>query len=396
LDGLFSVIDHGTPHTVDPKGYPVRNDDSKVFGFTKIRLRVRNATDVVNESGTNLPIPRDVVSTFAGVPELGDPSLVAVARYHRNPCYKPDLSGERRVAFDGVVTEPAGCGADGTRTPFQELSVSKPVVSSAAALNGAGEDLVFDFGNQPIPVNATDLAIQVVYRGPLGLESDAIAVGSFDVREPTYLTHWNNTDYAACSGAWAAHGNTPPGCITQGFGAKRAIFTTRICIGTQMVFEHLQNAHGTLGSGNYVRLAALLDDKQKATRTRSVVDGYETPEIRDRSTTGHLRQSDKEQITAATPFVSEPFFSKRGFVGSLRPMPYYQRNGADPQPADDTGALDVGALAGALPLFAVPDPGVIDFPDVAESNMACTTANNKALFADEVAHAAAVKAGLHR
>jgi hypothetical protein len=283
------------------------------------------------------------------------------------------------------ITEPACCPA-GTRTPFQELSVSKPVASSAAALNGAGEDLVFDFGNQPIPVNATDLAIQVVYRGPLGLESDAIAVGSFDVREPTYLTHWNNTDYAGCGGGWHANGATPPGCIVEGFGAKRAILTTRLCIGTQMVFEHLENAHGSLGTGDFVRLVVLLDDAPKATRSRSIVHNLGSAEIRTRSIAGHLRQSDKEQLTASRPFVSEPFWSKRGLRGSLRPLPYYQINGTDPQPSDDAGALDVGALAAPLDIAAVPSPGSIQFPDVGQSNIACTIGGKKAMFADEVAH----------
>ncbi|MBB5209335.1 hypothetical protein [Chiayiivirga flava] len=392
LDGLFSVIDHGTPHTVNSKGYPFRSDDGKLFGFTKLRLRVRNATAVVNESGTNLPIPREMLSTAASAKPLeGDPTLVAVARYHRNPCYKPDLSGERRIAFDGAVTEPVGCGLAGTRTPFQELSVSKPVASSAAALNGAGQDLVFDFGAQPIPVNATDLAIQVVYRGPLGLETDAIAVGTFDVREPTYLTHWNNSDYAACNGGWFANGSTPPGCIVEGFGAQRAILTTRVCVGSQMVFEHLENAHGSLGTGQFVRLAALLDGDETATRSRSIVHNLNDAQIRNRSIVGHLRQSDKEQATAQAPFVSEPFFAKRGMVGSVRPLPFYQINGTDPQPANDAGPLDVGALINPLAVAPAPDPGTVLFPDVAVSSMACTTANAKAMFADEVVHAAAIR-----
>lgn len=387
LDGLFSVIDHGTPHSVNANGYPIRSDDSKIFGFTKLRLRVRNATDVVNESGTNLPIPRDVMSTTASAAPLqGDPTLVAVARYHRNPCYKPDLSGERRIAFDGVITEPTGCGTAGTRTPFQELSVSKPVASNAAALNGAGQDLVFDFGSQPIPVNATDLAIQVVYRGPLGLESDAIAVGAFDIREPTYLTHWNNTDYAACNGTWAAHGATPPGCIAEGVAANRAILTTRLCVGTQLVFEHLDNTHGSLGVGAFVRLATLLDDKQKPTRSRSVVHDISKAEIRNRSIVGQVRQSTKEQPTAHAPFVSEPLWRKRGFVGSSRPLPYYQISGADLQPPSDAGAMDIGALTNPIAVAAAPDPGTVVFPDVAVSNMACTVAGGKAVFADELAY----------
>lgn len=371
LDGLFSVIDQATPHTVSAAGYPTRTDTGNVFGFTKLRLRVSNVTPTVNESGTSpaVPVQRDVQSTVTPG-GAGVPTMHAVARYHRNPCYRPNLSGERRVDFAGTVSEPTGC-ADGTRTPFQEISVSLAVASSAAQTNGSGQDLVFDFSQQPIPVNATDLVVQVVYRGPLGLEEDAIAVGSFDVREPTHITMWNNTDYAGCSGNWAAHGATPAGCITEGSGAQRAVNTTRICIGSQLVYEHLEGTHGSLLVGDYVRLAALLDGTTKATRSRSIVLNLSTIQIRNRTITGQVRQSNKELPTAASPYTSEPFWIKRGYVGSFRPLPYYQINGADPQPASDAGPLDVGALTNPITVPPAPDPGNIIFPDVAAPNSVC-------------------------
>jgi hypothetical protein len=385
LDGLFSVIDQATPHTTNASGYPIRTDDGNVFGFTKVRLRVRNATAQVNESGLTppTPVPKDMQSTVTpGGPSV--PTMRAVARYHRNPCYQPDLSGERRVDFNGAVTEPAGCAA-GTRTPFQEISVSLAVASSAAQTNGAGQDLVFDFSQQPIPVNATDVVIQVVYRGPLGLEADAIAVGSLDVREPSHITLWNNTDYAGCSGNWSYFQSIPPGCIIEGSGAQRSIQTTRICIGTQLIYEHLQNPHGDILVFGYVRLAALLDGATKGTRSRNVVLNISTTEIRDRSIIGQIRQSAKEEPTAAAPFNSEPLWIKRGYVGSFRPLPYYQINGADPQPSSDAGPLDVGALTQPATVPPLPDPGNILFPDVGVSNMACTIASSQPMFPDEVA-----------
>jgi len=85
---------------------------------------------------------------------------------------------------NGVVgLEPANCSS---RTQYQEISVSKAKVASAAELNGAtASALTFDFSSDPIPINATDLIVQVLYRGQLGLETDGIAVGSFDVKEPS-------------------------------------------------------------------------------------------------------------------------------------------------------------------------------------------------------------------
>ena len=39
------------------------------------------------------------------------------------------------------------------------------------------QELFFDFSHSPLPSDAQDLFIQVVYSGPLGLEEDAVVVG---------------------------------------------------------------------------------------------------------------------------------------------------------------------------------------------------------------------------
>ena len=101
----------------------------------------------------------------------------------------------------GVITEPV-CPM-GVRTDYQEISVSAelPITSETDLPGGRGGtvpasiDKTFDFSADPIPVNATDLFIQVVYRGQLGEETDGIAVGNLDVQEPTFFAAWNNTDY---------------------------------------------------------------------------------------------------------------------------------------------------------------------------------------------------------
>ena len=41
----------------------------------------------------------------------------------------------------------------------------------------------------------TDVVLQIVYRGALGNEADAVAVGTIDVSEPTYFTYQNASDY---------------------------------------------------------------------------------------------------------------------------------------------------------------------------------------------------------
>ena len=74
--GLIAVINQGETHSVDADGYPRRRDQS-IFGFTKVRLKVRNATAEVVKSGSG--------TSLAAGRQRGQ--LVAVARYHRNACY---------------------------------------------------------------------------------------------------------------------------------------------------------------------------------------------------------------------------------------------------------------------------------------------------------------------
>lgn len=192
---VFAVMNQGALHSVDSEGYP-RHPDLRVFGFEKVRLKVRNVTEAIAESGTT---DTHLQPSSQGV-------LMAVARYHRNACYRPDLSGERKVGYAAppqlpAVVEPS-CGQP-TRTNFEELAISAPLTIDAnnplpggnGTSSGSAVEFVFDFTADPIPVNATDLFIQVIYRGQLGAEPDGIAVGAYDVREPTFVTAWNNTDY---------------------------------------------------------------------------------------------------------------------------------------------------------------------------------------------------------
>ncbi|MBK9656430.1 MAG: hypothetical protein IPO66_13590 [Rhodanobacteraceae bacterium] len=115
---------------------------------------------------------------------------------------------------------------------FQDISVSEPI-----AINGIGDlpggggaplpmgvEKTFDFINDPIPINATDLILQVVYRGTLGEEPESVALGMLDVREPTIMTFWENTDYFLDT-------TTPPWRTFNSSYPLRAIRYFRFCIG---------------------------------------------------------------------------------------------------------------------------------------------------------------------
>jgi hypothetical protein len=217
-DRIVAVLNQGAQHTMNAQGYPCVGtstvDGCPIFGFHKVRVRVRNLTQPITESGPSGALVNQTVGASG--------TLVAVARYHRNTCYKPDLTGERVQSYAPspqlIIAEPT-CGPGQTaRTAYQEISVSAALpIASTTDLPGGDQagpnpttpyvEKLFDFTNDPIPVNATDLFIQLVYRGPLGQEPDAVAVGTLDVREPTFTAFWNNTDYFWNSG-WVHENGT--------------------------------------------------------------------------------------------------------------------------------------------------------------------------------------------
>ena len=63
-------------------------------------------------------------------------------------------------------------------------------------------ELNFDLSQNPIPLWATDVYLQVVFKGTLGTETDAVAVGFKDISEPTPIDIFNNMDKICINGSW--------------------------------------------------------------------------------------------------------------------------------------------------------------------------------------------------
>jgi hypothetical protein len=297
------------------------------------------------------------MQTTIASPGPTDAQIVAVARYHRNLCYQTTLLGEATVDYQNHINENT-CGGN-YRTQYQEISVSAPAALDASVLNlTTSSPVTFDFSNDPIPINATDLFIQVVYRGHLGDEPSGVAVGMIDVREPSYVTLWNNSDYAGCNGAWVQSG-----CGLDPIG--RGIVNAYICIGGQSVYQRFANQAGSnILLGHHVRLAALLDGQLHTTKATLAVGSFPyTQVLIHKSITGQTRQASMEEESVTAPYVPDPMFIKRGMIGSFRPIPYYLISGTDPQPGSDTGNGDVGSLTPSFTTGA-PDPGgVMNFPN---------------------------------
>lgn len=289
-DGLFGVLDQGKPHTV-LDGVPILADASdRTFGFTAIRVRARNSTGDANGRLTESGSGRVVAQTMKGGSDGNGNAtgmLVAIARYHRNPCYQNDLSGEYVVRLNPDFTfqepfVPSGCPLEQIRSNVPEISVSKPLyIDANGSLPGAPPGgpnacanvgnintgaigvcendralLEFDFGDDPIPVNATDLFLQVAYRGPLGDEMDGIAVGALDLIEPQYFTAWNHTDWFLYEDQWLRPEEVPdpPGA---GTAAAVGLEDVSICFGHQLI-GHVPTPT-QLAPAEFVRVAFLTD-----------------------------------------------------------------------------------------------------------------------------------------
>ena len=162
--------------------------------FSTFKMMVQNVSTVTSPNG-------DVLK------EATDPTrkLIAVLRFRTNTCFKwPTLAGSPYWNPDGsnqYVWDEA------CRTPsmndqyLPDIKVSLPADIPAGGIDGDPQPVVFTFPD-PLPFDAVDVDLQVVYRGKLGAESDDVAVGFEAISEPTFFDFVN---FADCPGAFPDH-----------------------------------------------------------------------------------------------------------------------------------------------------------------------------------------------
>ena len=180
-EGVYALVDHGDP----------ASNCKDNCGFTKIKVRLANSTPAITPPGGEVTAQA-----------MGSGMLVAVAKFRRNSCYTTELSGEYVADSQELPTEYYNrCVA----AQPEEIVVSAPKVNTTLPACGAGTGsscdtvavpLTFTFPTQsPIPINAASLSLQIVFRGPLGAETDAVVVETVNVSEPTYFFYMNASDY---------------------------------------------------------------------------------------------------------------------------------------------------------------------------------------------------------
>jgi hypothetical protein len=160
-EGVYGLVDISTINVSDPL--------TNFAGFGKIKLKLSNTTPN-NEA-------------------MSGGKLIAVLKFRRANLYTNNLSGY-----------PPSVDPDSGRTEEEEIVVSDPANGGAnVTLTDTAQEFEFNF-QKALPINATDVRLQVVYRGTLGQETDAVVVATQDVSEPTFFSYMNALDYIAIGG----------------------------------------------------------------------------------------------------------------------------------------------------------------------------------------------------
>jgi hypothetical protein len=175
-EGVYAIADHG----------------STDGGFRILRVKVKNTTGAfVDPQGEDQP------------QHMRGGTFFAVIRYHKDKKYVDSL--DKTVGTDPCddyfeIVNPDNLSASTEcRDGVEQIVVSDPLSGESLDVN-TERTLKFSFSKSPIPYGITDVMLQIVYRGPLGSETDAVAVGSLDISEPTYFTYQNDTDYIHLGG----------------------------------------------------------------------------------------------------------------------------------------------------------------------------------------------------
>ncbi len=87
-----------------------------------------------------------------------------------------------------------------------EFSYAVSALETITGLSTTTE-FTFDFTDNPIPIDATDLYLQVIFKGILGTDDNATAIGEKDISEPTPIDLFNNKDRVCINGEWYDSGS---------------------------------------------------------------------------------------------------------------------------------------------------------------------------------------------
>lgn len=168
--GVYAVLDHSKV------SLDAGELQTNFKGFDKIKIKL-SAPDTGND----------------GQPQaFGGGKLLAVVKFRRNLCFDNDLT---KFADLDQPDADGKSKYESCRTQAEEIVVSDPVNNGQPFTpTSQAQSLTLNFSKQ-IPLNATDMRLQVIYRGKLGSEDDEVVVATQDISEPTFFSYTNASDY---------------------------------------------------------------------------------------------------------------------------------------------------------------------------------------------------------
>ncbi len=206
-------------------------------------IAVANMTDYVyDDTGDNHyhPVPFGGAGGSLGVSNFG----VAVPQEH---VLSPDLSGE--FGGDPIVFTGLAC-----RSKEEFVAVSRAVAVADGEIRPTSPSRLHSCSNRSnvIPIDMSDAYLQVVFRGKLGQEADAVAVTTKDIAEPNFIAVANMTDYVYDDIGDNKYHSLPYQTASHGLGCQQLRRGIR--------HEHdASGDHPGLGGGQHAQIAFLTD-----------------------------------------------------------------------------------------------------------------------------------------
>jgi len=172
--GLLEYFFRGNIEITLPDSGVYAQTDNVSQKFKQVRLKARNTTP----NGE----------------EMTDGTIELVVKYKEaleNPFQSKEVATSPEFSY---IIVPA--------SSVQPIPKDQPIIP-----RNQPREFVCDLTETPVPLYATDIYLQVVYKGKLGLEDMAVAVGFKDISEPTPIDIFNDMDRICINGGWCVAGD---------------------------------------------------------------------------------------------------------------------------------------------------------------------------------------------
>jgi hypothetical protein len=153
-----------------------------------------------------ITLPSDGVYSLTDTPAEGFKQITLLAKNTTTTSEEmSDGSIELVIGYKLAQADPFQSGLVPVDEDFTYIVVPEANDTRSIPKNGSTE-LTFNL-TQGLPLNATNVYLQVIYKGWLGNEDGAVAVGFKDISEPTPIDIFNNMDVICLYNTWYVAGS---------------------------------------------------------------------------------------------------------------------------------------------------------------------------------------------